>query len=770
LVTNGSGTSTAVSRRQVQLRHDAYRHLDKPLRGQDSRWGRGDHQRVELRGRRHHREVRRNLGALSLGTNALRPAPVRPPPPRRAPGRSTSPSRPQAAPPRPAPPTSSPTTPRPLVTSIQPARGHHHRWGQRDHHRHRPGRTPPGSSSATPARELHARLRHLSSPPFPRQYSAGAVDITVTNETGTSSTGAGDKFTYDKAPTVTSVSPAAGALGGGTAVTITGTGFDSDALGLHRGRLRPLLRGRLHHHSDTSISATSGGVGARSTSPSPTSPAPLRPAPPRTSSPMRALPHGQRRHPRCGPAHRGHPRHHHRQQLRARSTSPSPPRRHQRHLGGRPVHLRGAPTVSAISPVAGPPGRHLGDHHRDRLHRASAVDFGTGPATSYIVVTSGTQVTATSPAGDRGHGRHHRHHPGGTSATSAADQFTYEAAPTVTAVSPVGRAPGRRHLGHHHRHQLHRGQRGQLRLDCRRQPTPSTRPPGHATSPGRGRRARSTSPSPPRWAPAPPRRRPVHLRGRAPVSAPSARSRAAGGRHPVTITGTGFTGASAVTSARPTPPPASPSTRPPRSRPRSARGAAGTVDVTVTTPAGTSATSSAADQFTYEARAHGQRRQPGGGPAGGGTAVTITGTGFTGASAVRLRLHAATSFTVSSATQVTATSPAGPRARSTSPSPPRRDERHLAADQFTYEAGAPTVSAVSPVAGPLAGAPRSPSPAPASPGPAPSASALRPATSYTVSSATQVTATRRPGAAGTVDVTVTTPSGTSATDGRPVHL
>ncbi len=50
---------------------------------------------------------------------------------------------------------------------------------------------------------------------------------------------------------------------------------------------------------------------------------------------------------------------------------------------------------------------------------------------------------------------------------------------------------------------------------------------------------------------------------------------------------------------------------------------------------------------------------PSSGPAAGGTVVTITGTGFTGADAVDFGTASATNMTVNSATQITATSPAG---------------------------------------------------------------------------------------------------------------
>ncbi|WP_245171220.1 IPT/TIG domain-containing protein, partial [Streptomyces decoyicus] len=49
---------------------------------------------------------------------------------------------------------------------------------------------------------------------------------------------------------------------------------------------------------------------------------------------------------------------------------------------------------------------------------------------------------------------------------------------------------------------------------------------------------------------------------------------------------------------------------------------------------------------------------PTSGPTAGGTTVTLTGTGFTGATAVRFGATPA-SFVVNSATQITATAPAG---------------------------------------------------------------------------------------------------------------
>ena len=47
----------------------------------------------------------------------------------------------------------------------------------------------------------------------------------MTGPGGTSATSSADQFTYVAAPTVTGISPTAGPTAGGTAVTITGTGF-----------------------------------------------------------------------------------------------------------------------------------------------------------------------------------------------------------------------------------------------------------------------------------------------------------------------------------------------------------------------------------------------------------------------------------------------------------------------------------------------------------------------------------------------------------------
>jgi cysteine-rich repeat protein len=83
---------------------------------------------------------------------------------------------------------------------------------------------------------------------------------------------------------------------------------------------------------------------------------------------------------------------------------------------------------------------------------------------------------------------------------------------------------------------------------------------------------------------------------------------------------------------------------------------AGTVDVTVTTAGGTSATF-AGDQFTFIGVPVVSSISPNSGPVSGGTTVTITGSSFTEASAVNFGEDPA-GFTVNDDTSITAYSPA----------------------------------------------------------------------------------------------------------------
>ena len=228
----------------------------------------------------------------------------------------------------------------------------------------------------------------------------------------------------------------------------------------------------------------------------------------------------------------------------------------------------------------------------------------------------------------------------------------------------------------------------------------------------------------------------------------------------VTITGTAFTNASAVKFGTTT---ATSFTINSATSITAAApaGAAGTVDITVTTAGGTSATG-AADQFTFAAPPTVTNINPSAGPTGGGTSVTITGTNFTGATAVKFGATNATTFTVNSATQITATAPAGSAGTvDITVATPGGTSATSANDRYTY-AGTPTVTGLAPDAGPLGGG----TTVTITGTNLSLANAVKfgaaNASGFTVVSATKITATAPAGAAGAVDVTVTTPGGTSA--------
>jgi len=108
-----------------------------------------------------------------------------------------------------------------------------------------------------------------------------------------------------------------------------------------------------------------------------------------------------------------------------------------------------------------------------------------------------------------------------------------------------------------------------------------------------------------------------------------------------------------------------------------------TVDVTVTTAGGTSATS-AADQFTYIPQPAVTAISPSNGVPSGGTTVTITGSNFSGATAVHFGSTAATSVTVNNATKITATSPAGSGTVDVTVTAPGGTSPTSSADKFSF--------------------------------------------------------------------------------------
>jgi protein kinase-like protein/IPT/TIG domain-containing protein len=187
----------------------------------------------------------------------------------------------------------------------------------------------------------------------------------------------------------------------------------------------------------------------------------------------------------------------------------------------------------------------------------------------------------------------------------------------------------------------------------------------------------------------------------------------------------------------------------------------GTVNVTVTTKGGTSG----AVQFTYKVPpppppGHPKVSgiSPASGSTAGGTKVTLTGTSLSGASGVSFG-GAAGKIISDSSTQITVTSPAG---KGTVNVTVTTKGGTSGAVHFTYAVSAPTVTGISPNGGSTAGGTKVTISGTNLSG-ATRVSFGSASASIVSDSSTQISVTSPDGSAGTVNVTVTTPGGTSAT-------
>jgi hypothetical protein len=152
---------------------------------------------------------------------------------------------------------------------------------------------------------------------------------------------------------------------------------------------------------------------------------------------------------------------------------------------------------------------------------------------------------------------------------------------------------------------------------------------------------------------------------------------------------------------------------------------------------------------------------PGVGPATGGGTVTISGNVFTGATAVTFGTVQATSFTVNSATSITATVPPGSGTVDVTVTTPSGRSPTAVADRYIYQL-TPTIAKLSPKSGLTIGG--TVVTISGSEFTAASKVAFGPANAieFTVKSSTSIVATAPPSAAGAVDVSVTNTAGTSA--------
>jgi len=187
----------------------------------------------------------------------------------------------------------------------------------------------------------------------------------------------------------------------------------------------------------------------------------------------------------------------------------------------------------------------------------------------------------------------------------------------------------------------------------------------------------------------------------------------------------------------------------------------GLVDIRVTTPGGTSPVTTA-DQFTFTGPTI-TALSPATGPTGGGTTVKITGTSLTGATSVKFGANAATGVTVNTAgTLLTVTAPAGTAGvADITVTTPGGTSATVAADQYTYVT--PSVTAITPTSGTVAGGTSVKISGTMLTGATAVKFGTTAATSFTVATTgSLITATAPAGVAGTVDITVVTPSGTTA--------
>jgi hypothetical protein len=544
--------------------------------------------------------------------------------------------------------------------------------------------------------------------------AAGTVDITVTTPSGTSSAVTADHFVYSaaSAPAVTAVGPSSGGMAGGDVVTLLGSNF-TGATGVSFGTAAAL---DFTVVSDSAIVAVAPYHAAGTVHVTVTTDA-------GTSS--------------TGAAD---------QYTYSYVSAP-------------------APAVTAVAPSSGTTaGGTTVVISGTNLTGATAVAFGGTSAT--FTVNGDGQITATAPAGSAGSVDITVTTPGGTSSTSSADQFTYVAV-AVPAVTALGTSTGSTAGGTSvtitgtNFSNVSAVSFGGVAaaytvasssLITATAPAQATGTVDVTVTTASGTSATSSSDQFTYTAASAPA-----------VTSLGTTTGSTGGGTSVTITGTNLAGAYQVLFGEaPAAFTVNSSTSITATAPAQA---AGTVDVTVSTYSGTSAPTSG-DRFTYTAASAPAVTglSPSSGSTGGGTSVAITGTNFLGTTAVFFGTLAADSFTVNSDTSITAAAPAQAAGTVDVTVTTYSGTSAVAtADHFTYTAAsAPAVTAVSPTGGSTAGGTSVTITGTDLLG-ASAVSFGTVAATFTVNSSTLITATAPSQAAGTVDITVTTPSGTSAT-------
>ena len=495
-----------------------------------------------------------------------------------------------------------------------------------------------GTTAATTFTVVSSTEITAASPPA----SAGSLAVTVTTPVGASATSAADVFTYEDAPTVSGLSPLAGAPAGGTLVNVVGTGFT----GATTVDFGDRAASSITVNSASSITATSPAQG------------------PVTTDVIVTTPVG----------------------VSATSAADK-------------FIYEAVPTVSSLSPVAGTPsGGTAVTITGSGFGAASTVSFGGVLASSFSVVSS-SEITVSSPSSAAGSIDVTVTTPVGTSASTASGEFTYEAAPSVSGLTPDAGLPAGGTtvtVTGGNFSQVSAVSFGALAANDYTVDSASSI---IATSPAQSGVTVDVTVTTPVATSA--------LSGAdhftyEPAPSVTALSPVAGlpaGGATVVLSGSNFAQASAVEFGTVS---ASYTVNSPTQITATSPAGSGIVEVTVTTPSGTSSTS-IADEFTYEAAPILTGLSPVSGPTAGGTSVILAGTNLTGTSTVDFGTFPAASYTVNSATQISAVSPAQAAGGvDVTVVTPLGTSATSAADRFTYQA-TPSVTALSPLAGPLAG-------------------------------------------------------------------
>jgi hypothetical protein len=557
----------------------------------------------------------------------------------------------------------------------------------------------------------------------------GTVNVTVTTGGGASPTSAADQYTYVPAPVITGISPSSGPQTGGTLVTINGSNLSS-ATAVDFGTAAATIKSDTASAITATAPAGTGTVSVTVTTgsgiaTSPTSYSYVAPPPPPSVSGIS---------PNNGSAAGGTSVTISGSNL-ANATAvdfganaaivtsdtatsivaTSPP-----GLGSVDVTVTtgggtalapaqftynvppGFPAVTAIAPATGSSyGGTLVTVTGTNLTNATAVDFGTQPA--FFSGVTPTSLTAIAPAGS-GTVEVTVTTPSGTSVGTAATQFAYTTpAPAVTALSPASglstggtlvTITGSNFVG---ATAVHFGTVAAPILANGSSSLTALAPAGTGT-------VDVTVTTPGGTSAAVAADRYLYVTPAAPtVTAVSPATGPAAGGTVVTVTGTNLSYLAQVDFGTV---PAFFTAVTKNSFQAIAPAGSGTVDITVTTPGGTSATG-AADRFVYASAALPTVTavSPGGGPAVGGTLVTISGTGLGYLTAVHFG-NAAALVTIDTPTAVTAFAPAGSGTVDVTVTTAAGTSATSTADHFAYGAAPtapPTITSVSPASGPAAG-------------------------------------------------------------------